>query len=191
MIKELVFASAVLCMAPCFQISPVFRLENENKIEQPCAEYDVCNMDLSQIRAMQITQRQYSLYNIPLDDSTQKIIQDIAKEYNIDSKIILGVASVESDFDPFAVGDNGDAEGMYQIQRRWWQWLLDENGINDLYDIEQSTRACCLILKELYNEYKYTDMVLCAYNSGKPESEKGKVYTEKVMNAIRSFDNEL
>ena len=95
-----------------------------------------------------------------------------------DRSYLLAIASVESNFDRQAVGDNGDSIGAWQIQPRHWGYV-------DIHDPYQQAQKALIILKT----YNYN---LRKYNGGDVgwKVKQTKVYERKVkreLKRIRSY----
>ena len=82
---------------------------------------------------------------IPLDKSLQIEIYNLCEEYSISYELIISVIATESNFNVSAIGDNGDAIGLMQIQPRWWQELADSEGL-DVYNPTDNVELGIIIL---------------------------------------------
>ena len=71
----------------------------------------------------------------------------------------------ESNFDPSAISRTDDY-GLMQINIRNHEWLTDMLGLTDFLDPYENMRCGCFILRNLFEKYQDTDMVLMAYNMG-------------------------
>jgi hypothetical protein len=124
----------------------------------------------------------YIFYDIPLDLETQKEIIKICSEYGFSYELILGMISVESDFRPKVIGDDGNTFGLMQIQPRWWYEIMERENVTNLLDPLQNIRCGCAILRELKEKYGTEYRALQAYNTGKPNTNNG--YAERVYRRI-------
>jgi soluble lytic murein transglycosylase-like protein len=89
-------------------------------------------------------------------------VNTAAKNYGIDSNLILAVIKQESDFDPNSTSDCG-ATGLMQIMPENFSHL----GITDGYDVDQNINGGTKLLKEYLDQYGgNTEMALMAYNGG-------------------------
>lgn len=127
---------------------------------------------------------EYVFYDAPLNVETQKQISDICSEYGLKYELILGVISVESDFNSDTIGDGGNSFGLMQIQPKWWGDLMAQEGITDILDPLQNVRLGCAIIKELQAEHGTEYRALQSYNTGNADSRNG--YADKVY---RHMDN--
>lgn len=118
------------------------------------------------------------------EPTCEEIIIQVAEEYGIAPSLMLALAEVESGFDPYAISKTGD-HGVMQINERNHEWLSEELGITDWYDVRQNTEAACYIINCLRNSYKECEDVACClmvYNMGIKNArkawEQGIYYTE-------------
>lgn len=99
------------------------------------------------------------------DSDLKKIysaVNTAAKNYGIDSNLILAVIKQESDFDPNSTSGVG-ATGLMQIMPQNFSHL----GITDGYDVDQNINGGTKLLKEYLDQYDgNTQMALMAYNGG-------------------------
>ena len=125
---------------------------------------------------------EYIYYDVPLDIDTQRAIIEICAEYDFEYELILGVISVESDFRPKIIGDDGKSFGLMQIQPKWWSKTMEREGVTNLLDPLQNVRCGCAILKDLKEKYRTEYRALQAYNTGRPNTNNG--YAERVYNRM-------
>ena len=108
-----------------------------------------------------------TVYPVPLDEELQLFIIGLCEEHHIDPAILFAMAERESNFNPDAIGDSGDASGMFQIQAKWHQARMDKLGINDLFDPYQNAEVAVDYLAELLDYYDGNmEKALVAYNMG-------------------------
>jgi len=89
-------------------------------------------------------------------------VNTAAKNYGVDSNLILAVIKQESDFDPNSTSSVG-AAGLMQIMPQNFSHL----GITDAYDVDQNINGGTKLLKEYLDQYDgNTEMALMAYNGG-------------------------
>ncbi len=101
-----------------------------------------------------------------------EIIANASKEFDIPEYIIYATIKVESNFDPDAVSNKG-ALGLMQMMPSTFQWLTDEDHLNEglstrtLDDPEVSIRYGTYYLSYLYKKFNYNwDTAFAAYNAG-------------------------
>ena len=104
-------------------------------------------------------------------------IADAAKLYQLDPGLLKAIAIVESNLDPYAVGDHGNSFGMFQINRFW----LDKFDIppEAMFDVRRSAHWAAYVLNDCMQRYSdhFWRAVGC-YNA-KSESKR-IVYANKV-----------
>ncbi len=112
------------------------------------------------------------------------------KEYGVDPMILKGIASVESNFNPKAVGPktrSGQAQGMMQFIPA----MQKPYGITDPFDPEQSVTGAARMMSDLLKRYKGdVGKALEAYNGGPRlvgKSTQTRNYAEKVQRKAQLF----
>jgi len=95
-------------------------------------------------------------------------IKQLSGKYGIKESLIIAVAKVESNFNPYAVSHKG-AVGLMQLMRG----TANDYGVKDRYNAEQNLDAGIRHLKYLYEKYSYDlPLTLAAYNAGQEAVEK-------------------
>lgn len=100
--------------------------------------------------------------------------------FELSPELILGLISVESNFDHFAVSNVG-ARGLMQIMPFWKKEL--GSSTDNLFEIETNVRYGCAILRHYIKRYKRVDRALAAYNGSLGRSK----YPNKVFAQMRRF----
>ena len=106
---------------------------------------------------------------VPLEEELQKQIIAYCEYRNIDPAIVFAIASLESNFDPGAIGDSGNSLGLMQIQPRWHSERMKKLGCQDLFDPLQSVMVGVDYLCEMTAYYGDMAKALVAYNQGQYE----------------------
>ena len=107
----------------------------------------------------------------------QKLVNQYAKEYELEPELIFAVIKTESNFKADAKSSQ-NAYGLMQITESTLNWAMfreDQNAeytVEDLYDPETNIKYGCLILSLLLQEFKDTDTALAAYNAGRGNTIK-------------------
>ena len=110
----------------------------------------------------------FYIYDVPLEDELQLYIVRLCEEHHIDPAVVLGMAQRESQFEADAIGDGGDALGMWQVQPKWHQDRMDKLGATDLLDPYQCVTVAVDFLSELLDIYDGDiEKALTAYNQGR------------------------
>lgn len=105
-------------------------------------------------------------YNVPLPQYLQDVIIAECALYDIDPAIVIALIEKESTFDQYAMGDDGRAFGLMQIQPKWHLQKMIELGCTNLFDPVQNVMVGTAILGELKLRYNDIGSALTAYNSG-------------------------
>lgn len=125
-------------------------------------------------------------YAIPLTDSEQDSIREIASKFEIEFELVLAICQTETNFTTDCIGDYGNSYGIMQIQPRWWTSLFNEYGCSYCLSLEDNITVGCAILRYLYNSYGDTRSVLNAYNTSNPNCNNG--YADKVLMNIENLE---
>lgn len=105
--------------------------------------------------------------DIPLPEEFQTYINKVAKSYEIAPEIVFSMIEKESAYDTTAVSDNGDSEGLMQVQRKHHGPRMDKLGCTDLFDPYENVLVGVDYLAELLEHYDGNlEMALTAYNAG-------------------------
>jgi len=102
------------------------------------------------------------------------------KRFDLSPELILGVISVESRFDHFAVSNVG-AIGLMQVMPFWKNELGSAS--DNLLEIETNVRYGCAILRHYIDRYKKLDRALGAYNGSLGRMK----YPNKIYAAMKRF----
>lgn len=117
---------------------------------------------------------------------TVRLIQQLARRYNIESRLIQAIIRVESNFDPFAVSSAG-ALGLMQLMPATAERFGVQDPFNPQANIEGGIRFLKHLLRQFPGDLRH---VLAAYNAGEravrryngippyPETQR---YVERVM----------
>lgn len=117
------------------------------------------------------------------------LVVEVADRYGVDPRLIAAVITVESRWDPDAVGAHGE-RGLMQILPSTGQWLAGVMGLEayDLSDPATSVEMGTFYLSALIAEYGSVDVALAVYNGG-PRAAAGwetNPYRERVLAAYSS-----
>ena len=99
----------------------------------------------------------------------ENIVNEVSKEYNVESELIYAIIKTESGFDELAESSAG-ALGLMQITPETFDWLKkNKKGDDSQENIlrpDVNIRYGAFFLKILKDKYNSEFLVLCAYNAG-------------------------
>lgn len=121
--------------------------------------------------------------DIPLTYQEQEHLWNACQEFGVDHSLMLALIEQETNFRN-VTGDGGDSIGYCQIQPKWWSWLMEEIGADDLTDSQDNFRTGCAIMAYLVEQYGTTEEALSAYNTGSPDPT---VYAASVLSAVEDW----
>lgn len=119
-------------------------------------------------------------FDVPLDEALQDHIFAECEKYSLDPAMIIAMIDRESEFDIYAIGDQGRALGLMQIHPRWHEERMYNLQCWDLLDPYQNITVAVDYIAELLEIGDGTiEWVLMAYNGGEAYadrySERGEV----------------
>lgn len=113
------------------------------------------------------TEPPVALYPVPLDEALQIHIIEQAEANHIDPAIVFAMAGIESGYDPNAVGDDGEAWGLCQVQPKWHYARMQRLDCTDLLNPYQNATVAVDFLAEQMERYNGNiAKALTAYNMG-------------------------
>jgi soluble lytic murein transglycosylase-like protein len=131
--------------------------------------------------------------SIPLSSNFQKWIDDKCKSYGISTNVVMGVIKKESSFTIKAMGDNGEAFGLMQIQRKWHRERMKKVGATNLLNCYDNVAVGIDYLAELYRANgRNWHKTLMAYNGGQAYANRrtSTYYSTTVMQYAENFKKE-
>ena len=131
-----------------------------------CQHTQAAEIEEEQAEEVQLDCYKY-IEDIPLPVEFQTYINKVAKSYEIAPEIVFSMIEKESAYDTTAVSDNGDSEGLMQVQRKHHEPRMDKLGVTDLFDPYKNVLVGVDYLAELLAQYDGNlEMALTAYNAG-------------------------
>ena len=127
----------------------------------------------------------------------QEFLYYLCSGYNLDFALVMGLIETESTFTPGVVSKSNDY-GYMQINEINHEWLTETIGVTDFLDPYQNMRAGCFILRQLFEKYQDTELVLMCYNLGETGATRlwqkdvfSTEYTESVLRNQKTFNEQL
>ncbi len=112
-------------------------------------------------------------YNVNLSEYVQDVIFAECEKYGIPPSIVIAMIERESQFDQFAMGDDGRSFGLMQIQPKWHLQRMIQMGCTDLFDPIQNVKVGIAILGDLKNQHNDIGWAVTAYNAGIGAADDG------------------
>jgi len=119
------------------------------------------------------------------------LIQEIAKQYDVDAGLVHAVIEVESAYDPHAVSKTG-AMGLMQLMPA----TAERFGVLDPLSPSENIEAGVRYLKTLQDEFHDIELVLAAYNAGEkavrqygnavPPYSETQAYVRRIVNVMQA-----
>ena len=107
----------------------------------------------------------------------QNLVEEYARENNLDFALVYGIINTESKFDPYAVSNAG-AKGLMQLRDDTAKECSKSLSINDfradmLFEPDINIRMGCYYFSKLLKKYNgETETALAAYNGGPGNVDK-------------------
>ena len=142
-------------------------------------------------------QQETYIQDIALDSEVQKWIIFYCNERNISPALVIAIIETESNYDTKCIGDDGEAEGLMQIQTRWHQDRMKKLGIADLTNPKQNVQVGVDYLLELFDINPETQWVLDAFNGGQAYADKMQEkkidtdYSQKILKRAAELERYL
>lgn len=117
------------------------------------------------------------------DDEAKEIAHwtyHYSKRFHLSIELVLGVMSIESNFDHFAVSNVG-ARGLMQVMPFWKDKLGSSH--DNLFVIETNIRYGCAVLRFYLDRYHSRARALQAYNGSLGRAK----YSNKIITRMRMF----
>lgn len=111
-------------------------------------------------------------YACDLSEELQDHIFTESEKYGISPAVVIAMIERESKCDQYAMGDDGRAFGLMQIQPKWHLKRMIDLGCTDLLNPIENITVGINILGELQEQNANIYWVLMAYNSGAGNANK-------------------
>ena len=108
-----------------------------------------------------------------MPEDIRQFNEEAEAETNVSRHLLGGIEYWESGFQDHAVNKAGTCFGLCQIFKRFHIARMERLGVTDICDRRGNIMICADILRELYEEYEDTGMVLLVYG-GASEGVKAR-----------------
>ena len=149
------------------------------------AELETMNMKMKNIKnGDDLMTRDIELYILKRYRRVPKIVArtlavsivDSCKKYDVSPELVVGIAEIESQFNPMARNEKSGAIGTMQVMPEWAK-KLELKDVYELYDIPTNIESGIRILKIHINEDAKGDLAKGLYfYVGKDSSYAGRVF---------------
>lgn len=134
----------------------------------------------------------YAVYeDVPVEFEDQVAVNSIANNYGVPISLVWAIAEKESNFDDYAVGDDGDSIGMFQVNTKWQAERMEELGVEkaDLIDTENCALVAIDYMAELFQIKGSWAFVAMAYNEGSQSAlEKWRKGTYRTVYSLEVLE---
>ena len=120
--------------------------------------------DWSSDENAETAQKKY--YDVPLGQDLQDLVITDCARYGISPAVVYAMIEKESNYNTYAIGDDGRSFGLMQIQPKWHLQRMIDMDCTDLFDPKENIKVGLSILGELYNDYGNIEQALTVYNKG-------------------------
>lgn len=143
---------------------------------------------------------EYKREGAKLQAQYQKYLWKLCKKRKIDYYILLALIEQESGYNSSAIGDSGESVGYLQIQERWHSEVMEDLGVDSLYNPKGNLNVGTKLLQNIYKEYgdRGDHCVFMVYNMGSPRAkelwERGihsTEYSRQVLKRSKQIEQEL
>lgn len=128
-------------------------------------------------------------YDVPLSTDLQEHIFHLCAEYEIDPKIVIAMAAVESNYDAGALSEDLTSVGLMQVQPKWHRGRMTRLKCHNLYSPYMNVTVAIDYLAELKVYNPDINFMLAAYNGGieyaNSKAENG-YYTDYVQKVLKT-----
>ena len=105
--------------------------------------------------------------DVPLTFELQTYINNVCLRYEIAPEIVFSMIAKESDYNANEIGDNGDSEGLMQVQKKHHKPRMERLGCTNLLNPYENVLVGVDYLAELIDQYDSNiKKALTAYNAG-------------------------
>lgn len=127
-------------------------------------------------------------------DNMKSIFEEASQKYGVDYKLLVSVASAESDFNPACTSKSG-AMGVMQLMPATAKYL----GVTDAYDAKSNIMGGARYLSEKLKEHGSVKLGIAAYNAGSnavkkyggvPPYNETQNYVKKILGYIGTDGSE-
>ena len=112
-----------------------------------------------------VTVKKY--FDVPISEAYQDHIFNLCEKYEIAPEIVIAIIEKESNYDTYAVGDNGKSFGLMQVQEEEHYDRIERLGVTNLFDAIDNVEVGVDYLAQcITRNGGNLEMALMSYNAG-------------------------
>lgn len=158
-----------------------FLITSQAHADEPVAGIDLLTPYLAEIPTLQQLKDELTI---------EEAINEYGTKYEVDTDLIKAIIFCESGGKVTAKNKNKNGtydSGLMQINSFNYEWLREELGITDFFDIKQNIHCGVYMLSKLLDKYSDLHTVLMAYNMGETQTlrlHKKGIYSSQYSKKI-------
>lgn len=184
---KLFMVAAIAALAISFYAYTQFILSKEDELRTLVLNHPIVIEATEPIENKVV--RYIKSVNSKLDDNTAfKLADAVIIESNqrgIPLKLILGLITVESKFDQYAISNAG-ALGFWQVMPKWHYDKIATLDNRNIYDPVSNTKLGAQILNDCLSKHRSVPMALQCYNGNQRDPKRS--YSRKVLATAELID---
>lgn len=138
---------------------------NDDKVKSISIKDDLCSVNILEKRLHAKQDNDEKIFSpLSFEEEINIYIEEVCKEYGIDSNLVKSVVHKESNYIPDS--ELGGCVGLMQVSIKWHFARAKKLGVTDLYDPRGNILVGVDYLSQLFSIYHEPELVLMIYNMG-------------------------